>query len=128
MEKNHSWFPKEQQDDEVEMKVTHDTRTQPDTGMLSDDDSTEDRDTGESQDEMKIVPISTKDAQVLQSPLLPLTEEKEEKTENSPIVPVPTTLPQRTVMPRKLEIIMVVFLLISVINVARVSLALLFGS
>jgi len=32
MEKNHSWFPKEQQDDEVEMKVTHDTRTQPDTG------------------------------------------------------------------------------------------------
>ena len=25
MEKNHSWFPKEQQDDEVEMKVTHGT-------------------------------------------------------------------------------------------------------
>ena len=103
------------------MKVTHDTRTQPETGMQSDDDSTEDRDTGESQDEMKIVPISTKDAQVLQSPLLPLTEEKEEKTENSPIIPVPIILPQRTVMPRKRAILMAVFLLILVFNAARLS-------
>src|SRR6266566_4138069 len=110
------------------MKVTHDTRTQPETGMQSDDDSTEDRDTGESQDEMKIVPISTKDAQVLQSPLLPLTEEKEEKTENSQIVPVPTTLPQRTVMPRKRAILMAVFLLILVFNAARLSSAQFIGA
>ena len=128
MEKNHSWFSKEQQDDEIEMKVTHDTRTQPDTRMHSVDDSTEDRDIGESQDEMKIVPISTNDAQVLQSPLLPLTEEKEEKTENSPLAPVLTTLPQRTIMPRKRAILMAVFLLILVFNAARLSSAQFIGA